>query len=154
MDAAERAELIRQYRDGYAEVKAALDGITDEELDRSDEDGWTPRQVVQHLADAEIIGASRARLLLAHPQPVIQGYDQELFMETLVYDRPLEPYLETMRWARETTGSLLGKLSEKDWSRAGMHTERGRYTTEDWLRMYAPHAHEHAAQIRRARGKK
>jgi hypothetical protein len=29
--------------------------------------------------------------------------------------------------------------------------ETGAYTTEDWLRMYAKHAHNHADQIRRLR---
>jgi DinB family protein len=153
VDGDERARLIRRYRDGYREVKAALDGITDEELDQSAEDGWTPRQVIQHLADAEIIGAARIRLLLAQPEPVIQGYDQELFANTLMYDHAIEPYLEAMRWARETSGSLLEKMSDEDWSRAGTHTDRGRFTTEDWLTMYAAHAHDHAAQIRRARGR-
>lgn len=153
MDRDERARLIGHYRDGYREVKAALEGITDAELDRSAEDGWTPREVVHHLADAEIIGAARIRLLLAQPEPVIQGYDQELFANTLMYDRAIEPYLEAMRWARVISSSLLEKMSDEDWSRAGTHTERGRFTAEDWLSIYGAHAHDHAAQIRRARGR-
>ncbi len=42
-------------------------------------------------------------------------------------------------------------MSDADWSRAGTHSESGRYTAEDWLRIYADHAHNHAAQIRRLR---
>ena len=61
------------------------------------------------------------------------------------------PALEAFRYARETTMQLLPSLSEDDWQRAGTHTESGRYTLEDWLRIYAAHAHNHAAQIRRLR---
>jgi hypothetical protein len=46
---------------------------------------------------------------------------------------------------------LLQFLSDEDWQRAGTHSESGRYTLEDWLRIYAAHAHNHAAQIRRLR---
>jgi hypothetical protein len=42
-------------------------------------------------------------------------------------------------------------MSEEDWKREGWHTESGRYTAEDWLQIYAAHAHNHAAQIRRLR---
>lgn len=153
MDAGERARLIRQYRDGYGEVEAALEGISDEELDRSDEAGWTPRQIVHHLADSEIIAATRVRLLLAQPNPIIQGYDQEVFENKLFYERPIEPSLLAIRGARETTSFLLDRMTDEDWARPGTHTERGRYTAEDWLLLQGPHAHDHAAQIRRARGR-
>ena len=46
---------------------------------------------------------------------------------------------------------VIGMMTEDDWQRAGTHTESGRYTTEDWLRIYAAHAHNHAAQIRQLR---
>ena len=42
-------------------------------------------------------------------------------------------------------------MSDAEWSREGTHSESGRYTVLDWLRIYAAHAHNHAEQIRRAR---
>ena len=42
-------------------------------------------------------------------------------------------------------------MKDDDWARAGTHSESGRYTAEDWLTIYAAHAHNHAAQIRRLR---
>jgi hypothetical protein len=46
---------------------------------------------------------------------------------------------------------VIGLMTEDDWQRAGTHSESGRYTTEDWLKIYAAHGHNHAAQIRRLR---
>jgi DinB superfamily len=153
VNATERAELIRQYREGYRVVREALEGITEAELDRGPDNEWTPREIVQHLGDAELIGAERLRRLLAEREPVIQGYDEARFTERLPADRPVEPSLEAMRWARESTVQLLDRMTEADWSIVGRHTESGRYGTEDWLRSYAAHAIDHAEQIRRARGR-
>ena len=153
MKASERALLIERYRDGYRAVQEALDGVTDDELDRSADDGWTPRQVVHHLADAEIEGATRIRRLVAEPDAQIRAYDEKLFTERLSRRRAIEASVEAMRWARESTAQLLETMTDEDWSRAGTHSERGRYTAEDWLKGYAPHAHDHAEQIRKARGR-
>ena len=145
--------MIRQYRDGYREVVRALEGIKKDELDRSAEGEWTPRQIAHHLADSEMMAAIRIRRLLAEPEPVIYGYDEKGFAERLTGDRPIGPSLEAMRWARETCVQLLDRMSDADWQIVGTHTEMGRYGTEDWLKIYAAHGHEHADQIRRARGK-
>ncbi len=127
--------------------------MTEEELDRSADGGWTPRQVAHHLADSEMMSAIRIRRLLAEPNPVIYGYDEKAFAERLTGDRPIEPSLEAMRWARETCSQLLDRMTEDDWRIVGTHTESGRYGTEDWLKIYAAHALDHAAQIKRSRGK-
>lgn len=149
----ERVELITQYREGYRVVREALEGISDAELDHGPDNEWTPRQIVLHLGDAELIGAERLRRLLAEREPVIQGYDEALFTERLPSDRPIEASLESMRWVRESTMQLLDRMTDEDWSIVGRHSETGKYGTEDWLRMYAAHALAHAEQIRRARGK-
>lgn len=152
MDANERRRLIDQYRDGYRVVAESLEGITDDELDRSAADGWTPRQIAHHLADSEMEGATRLRRLLAMESPTILGYDEKAFAP-LSGDRPIDASLEAFRGARETNIQLLERMGDEDWRRTGNHTERGAYTPEDWLSVYTPHARDHAAQIRRARGK-
>ena len=153
VDSKERAKLIERYRDGYRVVTEALQGVTEEELDRAADGEWTPRQIAHHLADSEMMSAIRIRRLLAEPEPVIYGYDEKAFAERLTTDRPIQPSLEAMRWARETCAQLLDRMTEEDWRIVGTHTESGRYGTEDWLKIYADHAHDHAAQIKRARGK-
>lgn len=153
MDAEERSRLIARYRDGHRVVVDALKGATDDELDRTSDGEWTPRQIAHHLADSEMTSALRIRRLLAEVDPVIHGYDEKAFAMALTGDRPIEPSLEAMRWARETTAQLLDRMTEEDWLRAGTHTESGPYSAKDWLRIYAAHAHDHADQIRRARGR-
>jgi hypothetical protein len=150
----ERAELLDRYRAGAAEVDEALAGITDEELDRRppEPDGWTARQVAHHLADSEAMAYTRLRRLLADDDPVIAGYDEPVWAKRLHYDRPIEPAVAVMRAVREASVQLLEAIDDAEWSRTGVHTESGPYSVEGWLRIYASHPHEHAEQIRAARG--
>jgi hypothetical protein len=90
--------------------------------------------------------------LLVEDHPLIQGYDQEAFAARLNYNnRDMAPALEAFRSARATTAQLFDLMSDDDWQREGTHSESGAYTPEDWLQIYAAHAHNHAAQIRRLR---
>ena len=148
----ERKQLIAQYADGYRAVAEALLKITPEELDSKPAGKWSAREIVHHLADSEMTGAVRLRLLVAEDAPAIKGYDQEGFASRLYYQRPHEASLELFRAARASTVELMGCLTEADWLREGTHTEVGRFGVDTWLRIYAPHAHRHADQIRLARG--
>jgi hypothetical protein len=152
MDAGERRQLIDKYKDGYRMVTEALKGITGRELDAHPApDKWSPREIVHHLADSEMTSAIRLRRLIAEDHPAIVGYDEKEFARVLYYDRPIEHSLQALHAARLSTSDILERLTEEQWTREGTHTESGRYTVEDWLRIYAVHAHEHAAQIVRAR---
>lgn len=153
MTPAERNALIQQYGSGYDEVTDALNNFPAESLGAHPITGkWSAREIVHHLGDSETTSAVRLRRLLCEDNPVIQGYDQDVFATRLRYnERDMAPALEAFRSARATTMQLLSLMSEEDWQRTGTHTESGRYGVEDWLQIYADHAHNHAAQIRRLR---
>jgi hypothetical protein len=149
----ERQFLIEKYAAGYQAVMDALDGFPAESLTAHAIPGkWSAREIIHHLADSESTSAIRLRKLLAEDQPLIQGYDQDQFARKLKYnERDIAPSLEAFRAARATTTQLLTLMSEEEWRREGVHSESGRYTVEDWLTIYAAHAHNHAAQIQRLR---
>jgi DinB superfamily len=150
------ADLIARYRSGVAAVHDALVGATDEDLNRHAPDvgAWSAREVVHHLADSETNSYLRLRRLIADEgKPHIQGYDESGWAQRLRYaDRPVEASLAVFDSVRAASAELLDSIGDAvDWSRVGMHSESGDYTADDWLTIYADHAHEHADQIRRAR---
>ncbi len=151
MDARSRNTLIEQYKAGYAEVAAALDGFPASQLTARPLPGkWSAAEIVHHLADSEMNSALRIRKLLAEPHPVIQGYDQEVWATQLHYQtRPIEPSLQAFRYARASTAQLFEHMTEADWRKLGWHSEAGSYHTERWLEIYADHARGHAGQIAR-----
>jgi hypothetical protein len=76
------------------------------------------------------------------------GYNEAQWAVTFDYHAlPLEPALATVEAVRASTVVLLRRLPESAWARVGRHTESGRYGAEDWLRIYAAHLEDHAAQI-------
>lgn len=153
MTSAERHELIARYKDGYNEITKSLDGFPEKKLtDHPIAGKWSAAEILHHLADSETISGIRLRYLLVEENPLIQGYDQEVFAVRLNYnDRDIAPALDAFRSARANTAQLLDSMSEADWKREGTHSESGSYSAEDWLRIYAAHAHNHAGQIRRLR---
>ncbi len=151
MNTEDRKNLIQKYRAGVDAVIEAVNGLSEASLDnRAAEGEWTPREIVHHLADSEMTSAIRLRRLLAEDSPRIDGYDEEEFARRLHYDRPIENSLAALKAARETTADILDRLNEEEWQRAGTHSERGVYSVEAWLEIYASHAHDHAEQIGRA----
>ena len=153
MTTQEREQLVARYAAGYDEVARALQGFPAAGLTAHPIPGkWSAAEIVHHLADSESISAQRLRKLLAEEHAVIHGYDQEAWAVKLRYnEREPAPALEAFRAARATTAQLLPGMTDADWAREGWHTESGRYSAETWLRIYAAHAHNHAAQIRRLR---
>ena len=148
----EREALVDQYKDGYRVVAEALLKATPEELEaKPSAAAWSAREIVHHLADSEMIAAVRFRRLLAEERPTFEPRDQDVFARRLHYDRPHELSLELFKAARESTGELMNCLSEEEWLREGTHTKYGRFGLDTWLKIYGPHAHRHAEQIRVAR---
>lgn len=147
----ERQSLIARYAAGYDDVIESLEGFPAESLTARPIPGkWSACEIVHHLADAEMTSALRLRQLLEEDAPVIRGYDQDNRAIRLKYnERDISPAFDAFRGARATTVQLLALMSADDWKREGTHTESGRYTVEDWLTIYASHAHGHADQIRR-----
>lgn len=146
-----RTALLDRYRTGYQAVAEAIDTIAEKDLDRTaDADGWSPRVVIHHLADSEATAYVRLRRLIAEDDPTIVGYDEAEFARRLYYDRPIAASLAVLGAVRAASLELLERLTPEEWNRAGTHSESGRYSVDDWLRIYAGHPHDHADQIRRA----
>jgi len=153
MTSDERQELIAKYKGGYGEVARNLEGFPEALLTSHPIPGkWSAAEIVHHLADSETTGGLRLRRLLVEDDPLIQGYDQDAYAARLNYNnRDMAPALDAFRSARATTAQLLDSMSDDDWRREGTHSESGSYSAEDWLAIYAAHAHNHASQIGRLR---
>jgi hypothetical protein len=129
--------------------------ITAENLDKADYAGWTPRQIVHHMADSESQSAARLRRILAQPGTQILGYDENAWSEcaALGYRTlPIENSLALYKASRASSLEILGNIVESDLEKFAIHSERGNFTLEDWLRVYSNHPVDHANQLREAIG--
>jgi hypothetical protein len=151
LSAPERDALIEQYARGADEVRRALAAVPKDALQWRPAPGkWSAHEIVVHCADSETNAALRIRYLLAEKSPLVVGYDQDEWARRFdSHAPPLEESLAAAAAARSRTVPLLRSLTEADWAKEGRHTESGRYTAEDWLRIYAAHMAGHARQIER-----
>jgi hypothetical protein len=113
---------------------------------------WSAAIVVAHLADAELVGAFRLRLTLAHDRPPITPYDQDQWAGRLHYERatPAES-LERFTVLRRANLLLWAEASPEELARVGVHGERGEESVERQRRLYAGHDLMHLRQLARIR---
>ncbi len=145
----ERERLIAQYAAGAERLQAAFDTIPEELRRWHPAPGeWSAHEVIIHCADSETNSAARIRYLLTADDALIVGYDEAQWAITLDYHAlPLEPAFATIAAVRANTVPLLRTLPETAWTRAGHHSDSGRYSAEDWLRIYAEHLELHVVQL-------
>jgi hypothetical protein len=109
-------------------------------------------QVLQHLADSEIVWAWRLRLTLAQDRPPLTGYDQDAWASRLRYaDADPEMALHLFTVVRQANVAVLASASPEDRQRVGVHAERGEETVEHLLHLYAGHDLLHINQLARIR---
>ncbi len=121
-------------------------------LDRRAGDEWTARQVIHHVADAELVEGVRLRRILSEDNPLLPWIDEEEQARRLHYERSVETSLGAFQSVVLANALLVERLRDDEWLRAGTHSIDGSYSVEDWLRKMSQHGHDHASQILRAAG--
>lgn len=145
-DAGARASLA----EGFDALAAMLDGA---DADHAYAPGkWSVRQVVQHLADAERIFATRALRIARGDATPLPGFDENAYADATAGDaRPLADVLAEWRSVRAATLALVDGLPAEAWDRVGTasgHTVSVRALV--WIT--AGHALHHAAVLRERYG--
>ena len=81
-------EELERFRRGAEVLATVLTGAAGEEVDFAPAPGkWTIRQIMAHLADAEMVGAHRLRLVVAEDNPTLTSFDQDAWTRNLDYAR-------------------------------------------------------------------
>lgn len=115
---------------------------------------WSVSEILAHLAEGEIVGAFRMRMILGAPGAPIAAFDQDAWLVSGHYDkRDPRKSLEQFRVVREANLALLKLLTPEQWNHYGIHSERGQETIEHIVRMFAGHDINHLRQVEQILGK-
>ena len=109
---------------------------------------WTGKQILAHLADAEIGIGFRIRQVLSEENHRIQPWDEGSWARRYTnvdVESALASYLASRRWNL----SLLRGLSSEDLEREAFHPERGPEKLGTVVRVLAGHDLNHLAQLER-----
>jgi hypothetical protein len=128
-------------------VEAVARRLGDAGLSRSWGPGkWTGKQILAHLADAELAIGFRTRQVLAQDNHTIQPFDEAAWArryESVDAEAALAAFVAERRWNL----ALFRKLSAADLSREAVHPERGAETLDTIIRLLAGHDLNHLAQL-------
>lgn len=143
-------ELIARYRWGVEHFDARLFQLTPEQLDRrfdpADALGlWSCRELVGHLADAELAYTQRIRQTTAEDNPIFANWDEHAYIDSGLYARTKPGgFVATVYTLRVWTGELLETLDDAQWARKGMHPQRGAFTCRRVVEFATWHLERHA----------
>ncbi len=112
---------------------------------------WSALLCLAHIADAEIVMAGRYRWVLAHDQPELIGYDQDLWVDNLhTDDDDPEAMLRVFEPLRASNVELWRGTTAAQRARVAIHRERGAESLDLMFRMLGGHDRVHLAQAYRA----
>ena len=128
-----------------------LRGVAEPVLRRPEAPGkWSVVDVIQHLADSDLVAGFRVRMVLSEERPLLQGYDQDRWASEFRYrEVPLALALDQLRGLRAANLHLWKQLSPQQLERVGLHAERGPESVGHILRLMGGHDLVHRRQIDR-----
>ena len=111
-------------------------------------DKWSPVEIIAHLADVEIVGSWRFRLILAHDGAPVQAFDQNEWVRNLRYQEtdPAES-VELFDAARTANLRLFRRVEPARLENHGVHPERGPESVAHIIRLFAGHDLNHLARV-------
>lgn len=147
----EPIEVLRETPDA---LRSLIRGMSELQLSRPEKPGkWSVREVIQHLADSELVGSFRFRMALAQDRPPVPGYDQDAWAANLRYqESSVEDALGDFGRLRAANLRLFTRATPAELQRVVIHAERGEESLARLMQLYAAHDLVHRNQIVRIRG--
>jgi len=144
-----RREWIETLANAPAKYRAAVEGLSDEQLDTPYRPGgWTIRQVIHHVPDSHMNSYMRFRLALTEDQPAIRAYHEDLWAELPdAKSSPIAPSLELLDALHRRWVALLRAMTAEQYRKEFRHSEIGLISLEWTLGLYNWHCHHHLAHI-------
>ena len=140
---------IKEIEDAPTNLRRAVEGLKDWQLDTPyREGGWTPRQIVHHIADSNMNSYIRFKLTMTENEPTVKTYNETEWSKLVDARTALvEPSLELLRGLHIRWTIFLRSLSEKDLSRRFIHPNSGPIPLSLNIGAYAWHSRHHTTQI-------
>jgi hypothetical protein len=132
-------------------LERRLAGLPEETLRRPERPGkWSVVQIVQHLADSELVFGFRMRMILTEDRPALQGYDQDRWAARFHYEAvSYHDALAQLGTLRAANLAILRRLGPGELDRVGLHSERGPESLGHLLKLMAAHDLVHRRQVER-----
>ena len=138
-------EMIDEYENSPARLRAATEGLTDAEIRARPGPGkWSILEVVVHITDSDAIAIDRMKRMLIEDNPPLLYADETAYVEKLFpHDHSLEDALLLLEIGRRQFARVLRKLPPEAFDRTGAHNKSGTKTVGGMVKGYIDHIDEH-----------
>ena len=144
----ERLRFIGEIEEVPARLRAAVEGLSEEQLDTPYRPGgWTLRQVAHHLPDSHLNGYVRTKLALTEDEPEIKTYMEDRWAELADSKAAPEVALALADAVHRRWILLWRSLTPEQFERKFRHPEWGAFRLDQQLALYAWHGRHHVAHI-------
>lgn len=139
------APLIERYASGGAILAYAVTGLTaEQESARPGPGTWSIAELAAHLLDSDLVFSDRMKRVIAEDEPTLQAFDENAWAAKLGYEAAsVEEAVNLLAANRHWMTRTLRRLSDADFARAGLHSERGRMTLAEVLATATNHVDHH-----------
>ena len=147
--AGKRTQSIAAIRDTPAALRAAVKGLTAEQIETPYRDGgWTIRQVVHHVPESHMNAFVRFKLALTEDNPTIKPYEEDRWVKLGDIPRtPIATSLDLLDLLHQRWVALLEVMKDGDFTRPLVHPDIGPITLDRLLQTYAWHGPHHVAHV-------
>lgn len=132
-----------------SDLKQVLANLEASQLDQIPSGSWSIKDVLQHLVDAEMVNGYRLRMALTAQQPLLPGFNQDLWVQRFNDSRNSTVILEEWQHFRSFNLRLIYTITAEELEKVYVHEERGQETVADLLHLIAGHDLIHLEQIKR-----
>lgn len=139
-------EILRKTPDTLREL---LDGVSMETISVKNGTEWSPREVLVHLIDTELVYGFRFRFIMAEKDPVITPMNQDLWVNAFTYGKlNAEQLIRAFTPLRRINLELLQSVSPELFDKQANHPEFGTISVGIMVPHLAAHDQNHLQQIR------
>ena len=145
----QRKKLIEDIAQTPAALRAAVNGLSPEQIETPYRDGgWTVRQVVHHVPESHMNAYIRFKLALTEDEPTIKPYEEDRWAKLSdVQSTPLEVSLSLLELLHDRWVRVLKSIRPEEWKRSFKHQQLGVVPLEKNLCLYSWHGRHHVAHI-------
>jgi len=143
-------EILHQFEAATKEFCSYARAISPDKVNTSPKEGeWSHAYVIHHMADSDAHFAVRLLNVLSVDSPAIVPFDEEIFPTALHYPgRSVDVSIAAIEASCAHMVDILKQVAPADWSRTGIHAERGKLTLSEILELTTNHRVGHLDQLK------
>lgn len=147
--------LIETYAIGGQKLANSIRGLTREDMLAFPVPGtWSIQQIVIHMKDSDLISVDRMQRIIAEDNPLLLGYNETKFANSLAYDQQSAEVAVTLfDLNRKEFVKVLKTLPDAAFQRRGIHNERGEVKLGGMIEHMIKHLDHHLKFIHEKRAK-